>query len=151
MRMYFFSPMLFNGDMKTVDEIHRLNLTLLVEEFKGVGKLAEQIERGPSQVSQWINASENSATGKPRGMGPSSCRHVERKCGKPVGWMDIEHAPMEATGQDDDAGHYQFTTPLEARLLSNFRTANNKSRNMMIDIGENAEKVITPATASKNK
>jgi len=146
--------MLFNGDMKTVDEIHRLNLAVLVEEFKGVGKLADQIGRSPSQVSQWLNASENSSTKKPRGMGSSSCRLVEKMCKKPVGWMDIEHEPeyaAEVSPLEDKDGYYQFTSAIEVKLLSDFRTANKKSRDMMIDLGANAEKVITPATAVKNK
>lgn len=91
MRMYLFSLMLLNGRMKTIDEIHRVNLAVACAEAGGVSKLAEKIGREPSQVSQWLNGSVNSGTGKARGMGLASCRRVEVALGKRTGWMDVEH------------------------------------------------------------
>lgn len=137
--------------MKTIDEIHRLNLVVLVQEFGGVGKLADTIERSSSQVSQWINASANSATGKPRGLGPSSCRLIERACGKPKGWMDIEHSePAHQPEQPAIAYEYQWISPREAKLLTNYRTVSDKGQVMIDDLADGLEKVIvTPATGSK--
>lgn len=90
MRIPFFSRALFNARMKTIDEIHRERLALLKAEFGGVGKLAEQLGKNPSQISQWLNASAHSETGKGRGISDDMCRFVEEKCGKPRGWMDAD-------------------------------------------------------------
>lgn len=75
----------------TIDEIRRHNLAALVREYGSVVALAAAIERSESQVSQWLNASINSGTGKPRGMRSDSCRHIEKMVGKPIGWMDTRH------------------------------------------------------------
>ena len=76
----------------TIEEIRRTNLQTLVSEYGGVGKLAEVIGKDQSQLSQWINASINSGTGKPRGIRSSTCRHIEEKCGKPIGWLEEDHS-----------------------------------------------------------
>ncbi len=81
--------------MKTIDEIRRENLALIAAESGGVSKLADRLQKSVSQVSQWINGSTNSGTGKARGMRPSSCRNIESACGKQPGWMDFEHSAIE--------------------------------------------------------
>lgn len=91
MRMYLFSVLLNNGDMKTIEQIHRENLAALVVEHGGANTVAQMVGVSESQFSQWLNGSKNSGTGKPRGMRPSSCRKIEEKCGKPTGWMDVAH------------------------------------------------------------
>jgi len=84
------SVLLFNREM-TIDEIRRKNLALLAEECLGIGRFAERIGKDPSQVSQWLNASPDSRTGKPRGMRSSTCREIEAKLGKPENWLDRDH------------------------------------------------------------
>ncbi|HSY28671.1 MAG TPA: hypothetical protein VK832_14275, partial [Burkholderiaceae bacterium] len=84
--------MLFNVGMATNPEIHRDNLQRLANEFGGVRKLAEKLGKSDSQVSQWLNASLNSGTGKPRGMRPDTARFIEQQCGKARGWMDESHS-----------------------------------------------------------
>lgn len=74
--------------MNTIETIHRENLQALAREFGGVAAVAAKIGCSASQYSQWMNGSENSGTGKPRGMRPSSARRIEKATGKPVGWMD---------------------------------------------------------------
>lgn len=54
--------------------------------------VSARIGCSPSQYSQWMNGSENSGTGKPRGMRQSSARRIEQATGKPVGWMDRPHS-----------------------------------------------------------
>lgn len=83
--------MLNNGQMITIETIHRENLQALALEFGGVAAVAAKIGCSASQYSQWMNGSENSGTGKPRGMRPSSARRIELATGKPVGWMDQPH------------------------------------------------------------
>ena len=76
--------------MKTVDEIRREKLALLIKEHGTSGALAELLGMSPSQLSQWKSASKHSDTGKPRRMSSDSARYIEEKCGKPSGWMDTE-------------------------------------------------------------
>jgi SOS-response transcriptional repressor LexA len=89
--MYMFSQMLNNRRMITIETIHRENLQILARECGGVAAVAAKIGCSSSQYSQWMNGSENSGTGKPRGMRPSSARRIEKATGKPVGWMDSPH------------------------------------------------------------
>lgn len=77
--------------MKTAEQIRRENLARLAEECGGVGKLAVMLDRAPAQVSQWLNASRDSKTGKPRAVSSASARYIEARCGKPKGWLDHEH------------------------------------------------------------
>jgi SOS-response transcriptional repressor LexA len=84
--------------MSTIDEIRRENLALLIAQAGGAGKLAAKIGKSPSQISQWLNASLDSKTGKPRGMRPESCREIEAAFNKPKGWMDVPQK-QEALGR----------------------------------------------------
>lgn len=61
---------------------------MLVDEFGSQAALAKAIEKSPAQISQWINASKDSKTGKPRSMDRETARRIERALGKPDGWMD---------------------------------------------------------------
>lgn len=76
----------------TIDLIRRQNLKTLSSESGGIGKLAERLGKDPSQVSQWINASLDSRTGRPRGIRSRTCRDIEAVLGKPEGWMDVDHS-----------------------------------------------------------
>lgn len=88
--------------MSTIELIHRHNLQLLAKEFGGVAAVAAKIGCSSSQYSQWMNGSENSGTGKPRGMRASSARRIEKATGKPEGWMDREHPDDEASQAFDE-------------------------------------------------
>lgn len=77
--------------MKTIDEIRRDNIAILVEEHGGVKSLAVKLEKSEAQVSQWLNGSKDSKTGKQRGMNSDTSRSIEEKAGKERGWMDHEH------------------------------------------------------------
>lgn len=76
--------------MQPIDQIYRDRLRRLVEQEAGgsQAKLAGLIGKSPAQISQWLNASKDSKTGKPRAMDRSTAREIERKLGKPEGWMD---------------------------------------------------------------
>lgn len=75
-----------------IDDIRRENMAALVEEFHGVANLATRLERSESQVSQWLNGSAHSVTGKRRGMRADTARYIEKKCGKEEGWLDKDHS-----------------------------------------------------------
>lgn len=74
-----------------IDDIRRDNLAKLRDGYGSLAAFASHLGRSESQVSQWINASINSGTGKPRYMRTSTARWIEQVCGKPAGWMDIDH------------------------------------------------------------
>jgi hypothetical protein len=93
--------------MKTIDEIRRDNIAILVEEHGGVKSLAVKLEKSEAQVSQWLNGSKDSKTGKQRGMNSDTSRSIEGKAGKERGWMDHDHS---------DTGLEQFKhLPTEVR------------------------------------
>lgn len=82
--------------MKTIDEVRRQNLAVLAAELGTVTALAKVLDRDVAQVSQWMNGSLNSGTGKPRGIRSTSCRYIEERCGKEPGWMDRPHSAESA-------------------------------------------------------
>lgn len=77
--------------MKTVDVLRRENLHILASESGGPSQLADDLCKSKSQISQWLNASPDSKTGKPRTISNASAREIEGKKGKPFGWMDTPH------------------------------------------------------------
>jgi hypothetical protein len=79
--------------MPTIDEIRRENLAQLVREFGTLHALSLHVNKSDSQISQWLNASADSKSGKPRRISTDSCRALEIKVKKPPGWMDEQHAP----------------------------------------------------------
>lgn len=83
--------------MQMIEETWRQRLMLLIAEYDSQAKFATVIERTPSQVSQWVNASKYSGSEKRRYMDRSTARYIEKKCGKPEGWMDQPvKSPFEA-------------------------------------------------------
>lgn len=96
--------------MQTVDEIRLERLLMLISEHRTQAKLAKVINKSPAQISQWVNKSPNSKSGKPRVMDGTTARDIEKACGKPVGWMDqpvphhrseseSTHLPPEVEGE----------------------------------------------------
>lgn len=88
MRLLFFSTKLNNSSMLTIDETRRLRLGMLVDEFGSQAALAERLDKSPAQLNQWLRAAPNSKTGKPRALSSEIAREIEKKTGKPTGWMD---------------------------------------------------------------
>lgn len=74
--------------MDTVEEIRRRKLVELIAHYGTQASFAEVIGKAPAQVSQWVNASRNSGTGKPRALSSNGAREIEALTGKPIGWMD---------------------------------------------------------------
>jgi len=119
------SGLLNTGAMQRIEEIYRERLRLLVEEVGTQRALAERIEKSPAQISQWINASPDSKTGKPRSMDRNTAREIERLFPKPDGWMDQplqeERSPWAAaTEPSRNATEYlPGFQPLSIPLLAN--------------------------------
>ncbi|WP_414440474.1 hypothetical protein [Burkholderia sp. 22PA0106] len=74
--------------MKTCHEIRREQLRALIDEVGGAGRLSDLIGKTDIQIRQWVNASKDSRTGKPRGISDDAARHIEQMTGKEIGWLD---------------------------------------------------------------
>lgn len=77
--------------MLTIDEIRRQNLSALAKRHGSKKALAEILEVSESQLSQWINGSKHSTTGKPRAMRLATCHRIEELTHMPRGWLDTPH------------------------------------------------------------
>lgn len=78
--------------MKTIGEIRRDNLLLLLEEHKTLANLNENIklERTDATLSQIKNRNMTSR-GKPKAMGNQLARRIEVELKLGLGWMDSDH------------------------------------------------------------
>lgn len=83
----------------TAEEARLKNLIALVAECGSIVSLAEKAETAAPYISQIINRVP-SRTGKPRDVGPELARKLETGCGKPVGWMDVDHSANNLPPQD---------------------------------------------------
>lgn len=93
--------------MKTNAEIRRENLRRLVDQHGGATAFAAKIERLPAQVSQWLNASIDYKSGKPRQISDKSARMIESSLGLQTGWLDLDHTALIHPG----AGVRAWETP----------------------------------------
>lgn len=83
------------GKMKTVSETRRDNLLLLLAVHGSLANLNEKLglPRTDATLSQIKNRSITSR-GKPKAMGVTMARRIERALELPVGWMDNSQLPM---------------------------------------------------------
>lgn len=76
--------------MRTIEEIRRLRLIELRDKYKGIAELNEA--RGKSRIdstlTQIVNGSVGSKTGKPKTMGSDLARSIEQDLKLERGWMD---------------------------------------------------------------
>lgn len=85
--------------MATIEEIRRTNLAKLRDEAGGVRKLADAVGVSEAQMSQWLNGSADSKSGKPRGMRSDSVRRIETAMKKAEGWLDAPEAVISLVAQ----------------------------------------------------
>lgn len=78
--------------MKTVEEVRRERLLLLLKEYGTLVAINEKIglTKRDSTLSQIVNSAKNSRTGKGKEMGSPMARKLEAACGKAPGWMDTD-------------------------------------------------------------
>lgn len=81
--------------MKTIAEIRRDNLLLLIAEHGTMANLNEQIglARTDATLSQLKNQSPDSKTGAPKAMGDALARKIETALSLETGWMDNPQLP----------------------------------------------------------
>ncbi|MFG0677715.1 LexA family protein [Delftia sp. WSY_7] len=99
--------------MQPVEATRRVKLSLLIKEAGSQAALSEKIGKAPAQISQWLNASTNSKTGKPRVMSNAIAREIEQKTGKPTGWMD---QPAERSTDPRGAPNVEIAMPEVRRV-----------------------------------
>jgi hypothetical protein len=69
---------------KTVNELRKANLAMLVKQWGGLTNLAKKLKHsGPSYLSQLLSAS--------RPITEKTARSIERLLDLPVGWLDQDH------------------------------------------------------------
>lgn len=75
--------------MKPISVIRRANLAELVRQAGGQAPFGEKIGKDKNQVYQWLIEDESNP--QARNFTHTTARAIEAKCGKPPGWMDVEH------------------------------------------------------------
>ena len=143
-RIYLVSATLPNGDVATIDQIYRDNLKLLIAEVGGNQPLADLMGCSASQISQWLNASKDSKTGKPRSMSRATARKLEKVTGKEEGWMDQPHGETIAVAvpaeRTEKGAVFHSISPAEWEMLDNWRHMSDSDREAMTPvIAEKAE------------
>lgn len=78
--------------------------------------LSNKTGKAPAQLSQWLNASVDPKSGKPRVMSRQSARTLEERCGKPEGWMDQDHAGTTPSGEFDLDSHPELARIRKVKL-----------------------------------
>lgn len=76
--------------MNPIEKIRQTNLINLINDFGGVTKFANKIEKSVAQVSQWANGSPM-PSGKARSISSDSARYIEAKLGLSSNFMDANH------------------------------------------------------------
>lgn len=117
--------------MKKIEDIRRENLQRIRAKLGSVQDLAEKIGKSQSQVSQWLNASAHSSSGKPRTISSASCREIEKALGLADGWMDAEQDGTQTAPQSPSVDALRAVlneASAEARLLAVYRLSNSAQR-----------------------
>ena len=79
---------------------------MLSKEYGGQTELSKRIDKSPAQISQWINGSADSKTGKARSMKSDTAREIEVALKLPRGWFD---QPVESENTTPQEGYIQLT------------------------------------------
>lgn len=74
--------------MKTSAEIRRENARRLAAEIGSPADLARRLEMSDSQMGQLIGRNPI------RNIGPKIARRIEEVCGRPTGWLDVDHGDV---------------------------------------------------------
>ena len=96
----------------TIEETRTENLKLLADRYASIKSFSDAIGKDRSMVSQWVNNTKSTRTGKPIYIGTGSCRAIETALGLPIGWMDEKHTDTPQPPATDD-------TPQEGCIVYN--------------------------------
>lgn len=92
-QIYTFSGLLSNKHMD-IDEIRRINIRLLENEFDSPSELAEKAGMSLTQYLNLRDGAKDSKTGKPRGMRKETAWKIEDAGGKKRGWLDQDRSTL---------------------------------------------------------
>jgi Predicted transcriptional regulator len=121
--------------MKTIEETYRERLLMLSKEYGGQTELSKRIDKSPAQISQWINGSADSKTGKARSMKSDTAREIEVALKLPRGWFD---QPIDSIFNKQLKGFIQFT-PIDVETVASngFNNDNYSESVQLIEVSEN--------------
>ena len=89
--------------MRTVEEIRRANLQVLVDQHSGMANLCEKLGYARNEtatLTRILNANvRHDRGGKPYNMGSPMAREMEEKLQLEVGWMDNVHLQDQEPGR----------------------------------------------------
>lgn len=94
-----------------IDDIRHANLLLLMKKFPTYKEFGERVGiPNASQISQWVNRSPDSKTGKPRNISKATARRIEKGYPLAKGWMDTPHdANHDVVAQSANPADYALT------------------------------------------
>lgn len=142
--------------MKTAEQIRPIRLAQLVKQCGGVVGVAAVLKRSSSQVSQWLNQSLDSKSGKPRTISNASARYIEKCFDKPAGWMDSldeDSAPVESAAEGFDSGATRVVIPMSSAWGSMGKGAPRPEHEIIvggIPVGAEWLRHMLPRTSSPN-
>lgn len=126
--------------MKTIEETYRERLQMLITKHGSQTDLGKLIDKSPAQISQWINGSPDSKTGKPRSLKSDTAREIEKALDLPRAWFDQPvTVDLPASNRDEVPNGY-----IRLKLLDISAAAGNGKFNIdfpeyvrLIDVQEN--------------
>lgn len=119
--------------MKTIEETYRDRLKMLISEYGSQNALAHVINKSATQISQWLNASPDSKTGRPRAIKSDTAREIEIATGKPYAWFD---QPVELTQSSEKCDTVKIDVYDNVRF---FAGDGNTTDAMLYKNGQNLE------------
>jgi hypothetical protein len=98
--------------MKTIAEIRRENLQVLIDQVGTIADVNERMhwDRTDPRLTRIRNANIRGDRGKPFQMGDAMAREIERQFGLEDGWMDNVHSRVPALTAEEDVGVYDVST-----------------------------------------
>lgn len=138
------------ANMRTTDEIRHARLLQVIEELggerRGMAELARLLgHASTSTLSQYKARQPDSKTGKPKGIGSTAARRIEKACGKAHGWMDTDPSqtsefsqaqsvePSAPRAEESGNGLYAPITADEAQVIYDLRCLFDDDRHRIID------------------
>lgn len=95
---------MFNENMKTIQEIRRINARKLRDGVGGNSFFATMIDREPTQTSRFMG------DGATKNIGDAMARHIEKCFDLPLGWLDKEHQTTNVAKGNDVSDAYRDIT-----------------------------------------
>jgi hypothetical protein len=77
--------------MTSIGDIRHHNLLRAIAQVGSAAELASRAGSSPQYISQVVNRTRDSGTGKARELGSPLARRIEQALQLPKGWMDVQH------------------------------------------------------------